>query len=75
MMFTVGSLDCYVGRYIGRVSTDNRPIYRPRVSGESVESRSIAGRHSGNSQSIYQSRYASADIVFSLYQARFTERI
>ena len=30
-MFAVGSLDRYVGRYIGQVLTDNRPIYRPRV--------------------------------------------
>ena len=31
IMFTVGGLDRYVGRYIRQVSTDTRPIYRPRV--------------------------------------------
>ena len=57
------------------ISVECRPTIDRYIDRESVESRSIAGRHSGNSQSIYQSRYASADIVFSLYQARFTERI
>ena len=32
IMFTVGSVDRYVGRYVGRLSVDTRPIYSDRLS-------------------------------------------
>ena len=60
-MFTVGSLDRYLGRYIGRLSTDTRPIYRPRVGRESVECRSSVGRLSVECRSIV-GRYIGRDV-------------
>ena len=42
-----------------------RPTIDRYIDRESVDSRSIAGRHSGDGRSIHWSRCASADIVFS----------
>ena len=47
IMCTMGDLGRYSGRYIGRLSTD----YRPIVGRQSVDSRSTVGRLSADSRS------------------------